>query len=132
MVGFETDRPNTLTRYANGNKLNPTGLTQNVLRSEIEEIYRVDARRIFASLVRLLRDFDAAEEAMQEAFAAAHLQWEQTGIPSNPRAWLISTGRFKAIDSMRRRQRFGNYSSDIAKRFEEIANSNAAKEREGI
>jgi RNA polymerase sigma-70 factor (ECF subfamily) len=72
----------------------------------IERIYREDSRRVFATLVRLLGDFDAAEEAMHEAFAAAMAQWPVDGIPANPVAWLVSTGRFRAIDSMRRMSRF--------------------------
>ncbi len=72
----------------------------------VERLYREDARRVFATLVRLLGDFDTAEEAMHEAFAAAMAQWPQEGIPANPVAWLVSTGRFRAIDSMRRMARF--------------------------
>ncbi|MDP9191301.1 MAG: RNA polymerase sigma factor [Acidobacteriota bacterium] len=76
------------------------------VNAEIERIYREDSRRVFATLVRLLGDFDAAEEAMHEAFAAAMAQWREEGIPANPVAWLVSTGRFRAIDSMRRMARF--------------------------
>jgi RNA polymerase sigma-70 factor, ECF subfamily len=72
----------------------------------IERIYRQESRRVFATLVRLLGDFDAAEEALHEAFAAALAQWPEDGIPANPVAWLVSTGRFRAIDSMRRMARF--------------------------
>jgi len=72
----------------------------------IERIYREQSRRVFATLVRLLGDFDAAEEALHEAFAAAIAQWPEEGIPANPAAWLVSTGRFRAIDSMRRMARF--------------------------
>ena len=72
----------------------------------VERIYREDSRRVFATLVRLLGDFDTAEEAMHEAFAAAMAQWPSEGIPANPAAWLVSTGRFRAIDSMRRMSRF--------------------------
>lgn len=97
------------------------------IRLAIEEIYRSDSRRIFASLVRLLRDFDLAEEAMQDAFAAAFTQWEETGIPSNPRAWLVSTGRFKAIDALRRRGRFDEMALEIASRNEQVTQSNATK-----
>ncbi len=97
------------------------------IRLAIEEIYRSDSRRIFASLVRLLRDFDVAEEAMQDAFAAAFTQWEETGIPSNPRAWLVSTGRFKAIDALRRRGRFDEMALEIASRNEQVTQSNATK-----
>ncbi|HEV2084148.1 MAG TPA: sigma factor, partial [Gemmatimonadales bacterium] len=72
----------------------------------IEAIYRAESRRVLATLIRLLGDFDLAEEALQEAFAAAVERWPVEGVPKNPRAWLVSTGRFKAIDSLRRRARF--------------------------
>jgi RNA polymerase sigma-70 factor, ECF subfamily len=77
-----------------------------VTRDIIEQTFRTDSRRVLATLIRLLGDFDLAEEAMQEAFSAAVERWPQDGVPRNPRAWLISTGRFKAIDSLRRRARF--------------------------
>src|ERR1041384_3235722 len=76
------------------------------VRRRIDEIYRIEERRIFATLVRLLGDFDLAEEALQEAFVAAVAQWPQEGIPANPRAWLVSAGRFKGIDAIRRRSPF--------------------------
>jgi RNA polymerase sigma-70 factor (ECF subfamily) len=72
----------------------------------VEAVYRSESRRVLATLIRLVGDFDRAEEAMQDAFAAAVEQWGQTGVPANPRAWLISAGRFKAIDAARRRARF--------------------------
>ncbi|HEX7705273.1 MAG TPA: RNA polymerase sigma factor [Thermoanaerobaculia bacterium] len=72
----------------------------------VERIYREESRRIFATLVRLLGDFDAAEEAVHEAFAAAMAQWPEEGIPAKPVAWLVSTGRYRAIDAMRRMARF--------------------------
>jgi RNA polymerase sigma-70 factor (ECF subfamily) len=72
----------------------------------IEELFRQESRRVLATLIRLLGDFDLAEEAMQEAFAAAVERWPVEGVPQNPRAWLVSTGRFKAIDGLRRRARF--------------------------
>ena len=72
----------------------------------VDAVYRSDSRRVLATLIRLLGDFDQAEEAMHDAFIAAVEQWPQQGIPANPRAWLISAGRFKAIDSIRRRARF--------------------------
>ena len=75
-------------------------------RDAVETVYRSDSRRVLATLIRLVGDFDRAEEAMHDAFAAAVEQWSRDGVPSNPRAWLISTGRFKAIDSLRRRARF--------------------------
>jgi RNA polymerase sigma-70 factor (ECF subfamily) len=72
----------------------------------VEAIYRSDSRRVLATLIHLLGDFDRAEEALHDAFAAAVEQWPKDGVPANPRAWLVSTGRFKAIDGMRRRARF--------------------------
>jgi RNA polymerase sigma-70 factor (ECF subfamily) len=72
----------------------------------VDTIYRTESRRVFATLVRLLGDFDLAEEALHEAFRAALEQWPSEGIPANPRAWLVSAGRFKAIDAIRRRARF--------------------------
>ena len=76
------------------------------LVTTVEQLYRTDSRRVLATLIRLLGDFDLAEEALQEAFAAAVERWPAEGVPKNPRAWLVSTGRFKAIDSLRRRARF--------------------------
>jgi len=75
-------------------------------RTAIEAVYRNESRRVFATLVRLLGDFDVAEEALHDAFRAALEQWPQDGVPANPRAWLVSAGRFKAIDALRRRARF--------------------------
>lgn len=75
------------------------------MQKKIEDIYRQESRRVFATLVRLLRDFDLAEDALQEAFAAAMQQWPQDGLPHNPRAWLISAARFKAIDRLRKESR---------------------------
>src|SRR5258708_27025068 len=72
----------------------------------VEALYRTESRRVFATLVRLLGDFDLAEEALSDAFRAALEQWPAEGVPENPRAWLVSTGRFKAIDAIRRRARF--------------------------
>ncbi|HEY9227726.1 MAG TPA: sigma factor-like helix-turn-helix DNA-binding protein, partial [Gemmatimonadaceae bacterium] len=78
-------------------------MTDDRIQREIARLYRDDSRRILATLIRLLGDFDAAEEAMQDAFAVAVEQWQSDGaLPSNPRTWLISTGRFRAIDRMRR------------------------------
>ena len=76
------------------------------MRETTEAVYRAESRRVFATLVRLLGDFDLAEEALHDAFRAALEQWPVDGIPDNPRAWLVSTGRFKAIDGIRRRSRF--------------------------
>lgn len=93
----------------------------------LEAVYRTESRRVFATLVRLLRDFDLAEEALHEAFAAAAERWNVEGIPENPRAWLVSTGRFKAIDALRRRGRFEEVKLDVAHRFEDVVETNAAK-----
>jgi RNA polymerase sigma-70 factor (ECF subfamily) len=76
------------------------------VRERIDEVYRIESRRVFATLVRLLGGFDAAEEALHDAFRAALEQWPREGVPANPRAWLVSTGRFKAIDAIRRQSRF--------------------------
>src|SRR5512139_4081126 len=71
-----------------------------------EAVYRAESRRVFATLVRLLGDLDLAEEALHDAFRAALEQWPREGVPGNPRAWLVSAGRFKAIDHLRRNARF--------------------------
>jgi RNA polymerase sigma-70 factor (ECF subfamily) len=77
-----------------------------LVRARVDSIYRSESRRIFATLIRLLGDFDLAEDALHDAFRAAMEQWPRDGLPANPRAWLVSTGRFKAIDGLRRRSRF--------------------------
>lgn len=82
------------------------------VQDALGEIYRNDARRIFATLVRLLGDFDVAEEALHDAFRAALEQWPRDGVPANPTAWLVSAGRFKAIDGLRRRARFDPLDDD--------------------
>ena len=85
----------------------------------IEELYEKEYRRVFATLVRLLGDFDLAEEAAQEAFTVAVERWAEEGVPKNPRAWLVSTGRFKAIDAIRRRARFDDKLQKIAEQLEQ-------------
>lgn len=90
------------------------------VRGIVEDIYRDESRRVFATLIRLLGDFDLAEEALHDAFRAALEQWPCDGLPANPRAWLISTGRFKAIDALRRRARFDAL-DDVAERVEALA-----------
>ena len=72
----------------------------------VNAVYLAESRRVLATLIRLLGDFDVAEEALHDAFRAALEQWPRDGVPANPRAWLVSAGRFKAIDSIRRRTRF--------------------------
>jgi len=97
------------------------------IRDRIDALYRSESRRVFASLVRLLNDFDLADDAMHEAYAAALEIWRQEGVPENPRAWLISTGRFKAIDSLRRGGRLKSLQPEIALRSEAVADENAAR-----
>ena len=84
-------------------------------RAQVDEAYRTESRRVLATLIRLLRDFDLAEEAMHEAFAAALEQWPREGVPDHPRAWLVSAGRFKAIDALRRRVRYDSTLAEFAK-----------------
>jgi RNA polymerase sigma-70 factor (ECF subfamily) len=91
------------------------------LRDRIGLLYRAESRRVLAALIRLLGDFDLAEEALQDAFAAATEQWPRDGMPANPRAWLISAGRFKAIDRLRRRARFDAALGELAARLDDRA-----------
>lgn len=107
-----------------------TDATAATLREKAGEIYRSDSRIVLATLIRLLGDFDIAEEALHDAFAAAVEKWPGEGLPANPRAWLVSTGRFKAIDRLRRRARFDAASAVLARRFEELQSSMSASEVE--
>ena len=95
--------------------------------ARLQDIYQTESRRVLATLIRLLGDFDLAEEALHEAFSAALTQWPNDGIPDNPRAWLVSTGRFKAIDQLRRKSRFNVSYEEVADRLE----SEMATEEEG-
>ena len=95
------------------------------VRETVDRIYRAESRRVFATLVRLLGDLDLAEEALSEAFHAALEQWPQEGVPGNPRAWLVSAGRFKAIDAIRRRARFDPLEEEHA---ETLAQEETARE----
>src|SRR6202046_2990394 len=88
------------------------------IRELLDSLYRVDSGRILATLIRLLGDFDLAEEAMHEAFAAALTLWPRSGVPGNPRPWLISTARFKAIDTLRRRARFDASQDELVRYLE--------------
>jgi len=99
------------------------------IRQVVEDLYRNESRCVFATLIRLLGDFDLAEEAMHEAFAAAVEQWQREGVPAKPRAWLISVGRFRGIDTLRRRIRFD---SSLAKLLQELNPSEAAMEDEDV
>jgi len=101
-------------------------------REMVDAVYRQDSRRVLATLIRLLGDFDLAEEAMHEAFAAAVEQWPREGAPASPRAWLVSTGRFKAIDAMRRRARFDASQTELADRLAVEATDAGPREAEDI
>ena len=87
------------------------------MTDEVEKVFRSESRRVLATLIRLLGDFDLAEEALQEAFAAAVERWPAEGVPRSPRAWLVSTGRFKAIDALRRRARFDASLTSLAEQL---------------
>jgi len=93
------------------------------IRELLDSLYRVESRRILATLIRLLRDFDLAEEAMHEAFATALSAWPASGVPDNPRPWLISTARFRAIDTLRRRARFDASQGELVRYLEAQASS---------
>ncbi len=98
----------------------------------IDEIYRRESRRVFATLVRLLNDFDLAEEALHDAFVAAAEVWPRDGLPANPRAWLVSTGRFRAIDVLRRRARFDSVRESLIHRVDQLAETKAARSDDEI
>src|SRR4030088_811790 len=100
------------------------------MRDTVDAVYRSESRRILATLIRLLGDFDLAEEALHDAFAAAMEQWPRDGMPDNPRTWLVSAGRFKAIDRMRRRARFDASLVELAERLD--AEARRAPEPPGI
>ncbi len=102
------------------------------VRQAVGDVYRSESRRVFATLIRLLGDFDLAEEALHEAFAAAVERWPREGVPSNPRAWLVSAGRFRAIDAIRRRARFDATLADIASRLDRVAAASAEEDGDGV
>src|SRR5919112_227139 len=101
-------------------------------RERVGEVYRSESRRVFATLVRVLGDFDLAEDALHNAFAAAVEQWPREGVPDNPRAWLVSVGRFKAIDTLRRRARFDAALMELANRLDDEAREPAIAEEDGM
>ncbi len=105
---------------------------QNKLQLRVGAIYQEHSRVVFATLVRLLQDLDLAEEALHDAFACALDQWPKAGVPENPIAWLVSAGRFKAIDAARKRGLLEQKSVDINRRFEEVANANAFGQSQSI
>src|SRR5215467_11430082 len=98
----------------------------------VDQVYRTESRRVLATLIRQLGDFDIAEEALHEAFVAAVEQWPVEGVPDNPRAWLITTGRFKAIDRLRRRSKWDVALEDVMEQVEAIADESAPGETEGV
>jgi RNA polymerase sigma-70 factor (ECF subfamily) len=102
------------------------------VRESVDAIYRTESRRVLATLIRLLGDFDLAEEALHDAFAAALDQWPEEGVPNNPRAWLVSTGRFKAIDAIRRRARFDASLGALAERLDSTTSDPAEQNHEGV
>src|SRR4051812_12772311 len=95
------------------------------VRETVDGVYRSESRHVLATLIRLLGDFDLAEEALHDAFIAAVERWPREGVPANPRAWLVSAGRFKAIDAMRRRARFDAALAELAERLD--ADTSAAE-----
>ncbi|OLC01972.1 MAG: RNA polymerase subunit sigma-24 [Gemmatimonadetes bacterium 13_1_40CM_70_15] len=102
------------------------------VRETVDAVYRSDSRRVLATLIRLLGDFDLAEEALHDAFAAAVERWPRHGVPAKPRAWLVSAGRFKAIDAMRRRARFDASQAELAERLDAPSSDPAGWEDEGV
>ena len=100
----------------------PQKAEDDAARALVDAVYRSDSRRVLATLIRLLGDFDRAEEAMHDAFVAAVEQWPRQGVPANPRAWLISAGRFKAIDGMRRRARFDATLTELEHHLDGVTN----------
>ena len=101
-------------------------------RETVDAVYRTESRRVLATLIRILGDFDIAEEALHDAFAAAVEQWPSQGVPDNPRTWLVSTGRFKAIDAMRRRSRFDTTLVEFANRIDVHGGDAATREDDGV
>jgi RNA polymerase sigma-70 factor (ECF subfamily) len=110
----------------------PQKAGDDAARAMVDAVYRSDSRRVLATLIRLLGDFDRAEEAMHDAFVAAVEQWPRQGVPANPRAWLISAGRFKAIDGMRRSARFDATLTELEHHLDGVTNDPAQLNDESI
>src|SRR4051812_48151061 len=114
----------------------PTGAggdsTDAAARVALDAVYRAESRRVLATLIRLLGDFDRAEEALHEAFRAALEQWPRDGVPANPRAWLISAGRFKALDALRRQKRLEPLPDDIHERLAADGGDPASFEHDAV
>jgi RNA polymerase sigma-70 factor (ECF subfamily) len=102
------------------------------LRQTLDDIYRTESRRILATLIRLLGDFDLAEEALHDAFRAALEQWSRDGVPANPRTWLVSAGRFKAIDTLRRRARFDASLATLAEQLDNDLNNTTGQDPDEV
>jgi RNA polymerase sigma-70 factor (ECF subfamily) len=111
--------------------VNQNPLTEHI-GDLLDALYRSESRRILATLIRLLGDFDLAEDALHDAFRAALEQWPQDGAPTNPRAWLVSTGRFKAIDRLRQRARFDRSLAALAEQLDNAAQDAAGQDEESI
>ena len=107
-------------------------MTSEQTQEQVDVIYRFESRRILATLIRLLGDFELAEDALQDAFRAALEQWPREGIPSNPRAWLVSAGRFRAIDAVRRRARFDVSEPAVAEQLSADSSRAITSEDESI
>jgi RNA polymerase sigma-70 factor (ECF subfamily) len=101
-------------------------------RAAVDAVYRADSRRVLATLIRLLGDFELAEEALHDAFTAAVEQWARDGVPASPRAWLVSTGRFKAITGMRKRARFDASLNELAERLEAAARDAGGRDEDSV
>jgi RNA polymerase sigma-70 factor (ECF subfamily) len=110
----------------------PTDAESFAMHETVDALYRSESRRVLATLIRLLGDFDLAEEALHDAFTAAVEQWPRDGVPGNPRAWLVSAGRFKAIDAMRRRARFDGSLVEVAERLHAASDDPSAFDDESL
>ena len=122
---------NTLQRNQIGDPTRMIDATEQ-FRRLVDEVYQTESRRVFATLIRLLGDFDLAEDALHDAFTAALKQWTKDGVPTNPRAWLVSTGRFKAIDGIRRRARFDASLATLAAQIDDNTEDEEEWDDEGV
>jgi RNA polymerase sigma-70 factor (ECF subfamily) len=109
-----------------------TKVASEQVRGMVDTVYRAESRRVLATLIRLLGDFDVAEEALHDAFTSAVEQWPRDGVPANPRAWLVSAGRFKAIDALRRRARFDAALATLAEKIDANAGAAEVPDGEGV